>query len=190
MDRLSVFVVKRMLPCQHTSARVSILRICCYYVWWSFSFCGKTDAPLVSSPTHTNVSKRQQTSAYVGIPVIISHTSTPRAHQSTSCPYSFPDSCSGAIRQHTSEYVSIRRNTSATSSYVRAPIRQHTSEYVIIRQHTSAHLIPVFFTRQLLRRQHTSAYTSAYVRGKSFAVQWHIFCGTLVHISQTCSGAI
>jgi hypothetical protein len=101
MDRLSVFVVKRMLPCQHTSAYVSILRICCYYVWWSVSFCGKTDAPLVSSPTHANFSKRQHTSAY-----LLSSPTLARL-EPTSPPHARILSPTAAQ----APYVSIRRNT-------------------------------------------------------------------------------
>ena len=124
---------------------------------------------LPHTQTSANVSIRQHKSAYVGIPVIISHTSTPRAHQSTSCPYSLPDSCSGAIRQHVSEYVSIRRNTSATSSYV--SIRPSTSYQYSLPDSCAGASIGQHI------RQHTSAL--------------HVLrCTGTLDNSQTCSGAI
>ncbi len=83
-----------------------------------------------------------------------------------------------SIRQHTSAYVSIRRQTrgrgeqgSQGATYLHVSIRQQTAEYVSIRQHTSAYVSrrggergaqgsegATYLRTYVSIRQHTSAY--------------------------------
>jgi hypothetical protein len=138
------------------------------------------------SATSSFVSRRQYTSAYVGIRQHRTHIYRPsRFHKQIGnlllCPI-FPvrqflsrvvahcirqhPSASVSIRQHTSASVSIRQYTSAYVSIRQHPsvyvsIRQHLSACVSIRQHTSAYVSMHQHTSACVSmRQHTSAYVS------------------------------